>query len=112
MWGYAGGIATNPEITRLITEWQRTSPFTVTGALFYISVVGAVAAVVLATRRYGAPLPVLSIAWLAGLALLGVYAERGIAWWAFGAPVALAPTVAVLLGRPRRPGRILVPCAS
>jgi hypothetical protein len=98
VWGYAAGIATNPEITRLITEWQRTSPFTVTGALFYLSVAGAFAAVVLATRRYGAPLPVLSIAWLAALALLGAYAERGVAWWAFGAPVALAPTVAVIVG--------------
>jgi hypothetical protein len=98
VWGYAAGIATNPEITRLITEWQRTSPLTVTGAFFYLSVVGAVAAVVLATRRYGAPLPVLSVAWLAGLALLGAYAERGVAWWAFGAPVALASTVAALLG--------------
>ena len=26
VWGYAAGIATNEEITRLITEWQRTSP--------------------------------------------------------------------------------------
>jgi hypothetical protein len=37
-----------------------------------------------------------TLAWLAGLALLGAYAERGVAWWAFGAPVALAPTVAAL----------------
>jgi len=97
VWRYAAGIATNSEITRLITEWQRTSPFTVTGALFYLSVVGAVAAIARATRWHGAPVPLLSIVWLAGLAFLGAYAERGIAWWAFGAPVALAPTVAVLL---------------
>jgi hypothetical protein len=95
VWGYALGIATNGEITHLITEWQRTSPLTVTGALFYASVVGAVV-VVRAARRGGAPLPVLTLAWLAGLAFLGAYAERGVAWWAFGAPVALAPVIASL----------------
>ena len=71
-----------------------------TGALFYASVVGAVAAVVRATRRHGAPVPIFTLVWLAGLAFLGAYAERGVAWWAFGAPVALAPTVAALSRRP------------
>ncbi len=96
IWGYALGIATNGEITRLITEWQRTSPFTVTGALFYASV-AAVAAVVWRARGRGVLPSWPTLAWLAGLALLGAYAERGVAWWAFGAPVAMAPTVAALL---------------
>ncbi len=96
VWGYALGIATNGEITRLITEWQRTSPLTVTGLLFYASVVGAAGLLFAAWRRGRLPAwP--TLAWLAGLALLGAYAERGVAWWAFGAPVALAPTVAALL---------------
>ncbi len=51
VWGYALGIATNAEITRLITEWQRTSPLTVTGALFYASVVAAGALVWVARGR-------------------------------------------------------------
>jgi len=96
VWTYALGIATNGEIARLITEWQRTLPFTVTGALFYASVAAAGAALWLARSRGALPRwPVL--AWLAGLALLGVYAERGVAWWAIAAPVALAPVVAILL---------------
>jgi hypothetical protein len=95
VWRYAVGLSTNPTIARLISEWQRTSPVTVTGALFYASVIGAVV-VVRAARRDGAPLPVLTLAWLAGLAFLGAYAERGVAWWAFGAPVALAPVIASL----------------
>jgi hypothetical protein len=96
VWTYALGIATNGEITRLITEWQRTSPATVTGALFYASVVGACGLLVAAHRGGSRPRwP--TLAWLAGLAVLGAYAERGVAWWAFGAPVALAPTVAALL---------------
>ena len=79
VWSYALGIATNGEITRLITEWQRTSPLTVTGALFYASVVGAGALILAARRRDHLP-PWPTLAWLAGLALLGAYAERGVAW--------------------------------
>lgn len=102
VWGYALGIATNPEIARLVTEWQRTSPFTVTGAVFYASVLGVAWLLVRARRIDALPAwPVL--AWLAGLAVLGAWAERGVAWWAFGAPVALAPTVAALLGSRRAP---------
>ncbi len=41
-----------------------------------------------------------TLVWLAGLAFIGAYAERGVAWWAFAAPVALAPTVAALLPPP------------
>jgi hypothetical protein len=112
VWGYALGIATNGEITRLITEWQRTSPLSVTGAIFYASVVAAAALMFVARRREVLPSwP--ALAWLAGLALLGAYAGRGIAWWAFGAPVALAPVIALLgapAGVPRedpRPLRLL-----
>ena len=110
IWGYALGIATNGEITRLITEWQRTSPLSVTGALFYASVAGAVALVWLARRRDGLLPSGPTLIWLAGLAVVGAYAERGVAWWAFGAPVALAQTVAALLpttGAPREEPRAL-----
>jgi hypothetical protein len=100
VWSYALGIAMNGEITRLISEWQRTSPLTVTGALFYGSVV--VAAVILAAARLRGALPRWpTLAWLASLAFVGAYAERGVAWWAFGAPVALAPAIAALLPAPR-----------
>ncbi len=51
VWTYALGIATNGEITRLISEWQRTSPLTFTGALFYASVAAAVAVMLVARRR-------------------------------------------------------------
>ncbi len=109
VWGYALGIATNGEVTRFITEWQRTSPLSPTGAVFYASVAGAAALAWLARGRYLLPSwP--ALAWLAGLALLGAYAERGVAWWAFGAPIALAPPVAALLpdpGLPRPEPRLL-----
>jgi hypothetical protein len=104
VWPYALGLATNAEITALITEWQRTSPLSATGALFYASVIGA--GVLIWRTRRRALLPAWpTLAWLAGLALLGAYAERGVAWWAFGAPVALAPTIAALLPT-TRPARV------
>ena len=94
-WTYALGLTTNPSIERLATEWQRTSPVSVTGAVFYFSVVAVAALLLLARRQQSLPRwP--ELAWLAGLALLGAYAERGIAWWAIGAPVAVAPIVARL----------------
>jgi len=99
IWAYALGLATNGEVTALITEWQRTSPLTVTGLLFYLSVVGGAALVVQAWRRYLTP-PWPSVAWLLGLALLGAWAERGVAWWAFAAPVALAPVIVSLRAAP------------
>ena len=104
VWPYALGLATNAEITALITEWQRTSPLSVTGALFYASVGGALYLIFVARRRDALP-PWPTLAWLTALALMGAYAERGIAWWAFGAPVALAPTIAALLST-TRPARV------
>ena len=46
-WAYAAGIGANPAIAGQVTEWQRTTPFTVPGLLFYVS---AAAALALAVR--------------------------------------------------------------
>lgn len=98
VWSYAAGLTTNPLIRRLITEWQATSPASFAGAVFYGSVVGTV---VLATliarrgrmdRRRAWPM----LLWLIGLVIIGVYAERGIAWWSVGAPVAIAGLIGPL----------------
>jgi hypothetical protein len=96
-WSYAAGLTTNPLIRRLITEWQATTPLSFVGAVFYGSVAASVVLVVLAARSgagggLGAALrrawP--TLLWLVGLAAVGAFAERGVAWWAIGAPVALA----------------------
>lgn len=94
-WSYAFGLASSSTLARLVTEWQRTSLLTVTGLLFYLSVAAAAGLVVAAARRGWRPgWP--SLAWLVALAFLGAWAERGVAWWAIGAPIALAPAVAAL----------------
>jgi hypothetical protein len=87
VWSYAVGLTTDPSVTGRISEWQRTLPTDVPGALFYASVV-AVAA--LAFRRRSALTWPMAL-WLVVFAAIGVYAVRGIAWWALAfVPVASA----------------------
>jgi len=105
VWAYAAGIGADPVITGRVSEWQRTSPLTVTGALFYLSV----AAVLAVAWRGRARLVWPDAVWLAGLALIGVWAVRGAAWWPAGAVLvagaALAtPEGAVTILRPVPPG--------
>ncbi len=95
VWQYAVGLSADPTIRRLITEWQVTSPFSFAGAAFYLSVAGALGAVIVAWRRRPALISWPALLWLAVLAAIGAYAERGVAWWAIGAPPVLA---AILVG--------------
>jgi hypothetical protein len=93
VWSYALSLSTNPTIARLVSEWQRTSPLTVLGVLYYGTVLAAVALIFLARRR-GWRIEPGRILLLIALAALGAFAERGVVWWALGAPVALAPAIA------------------
>ena len=40
-WSYAVGLSTNGDVARLVSEWQRTSPLSFEGGLFYLTVVAA-----------------------------------------------------------------------
>ena len=42
-WSYAAGIGSSPVITQQVSEWQRTTPLTVPGLLFYMSALAALA---------------------------------------------------------------------
>ena len=98
VWTYAAGVSANPVIRQLITEWQATSPLSFAGVVFYGSVLGAAAVAILAARR-GALAPRSAwptLLWLVGLAAIGAYAERGVAWWSIAAPIAVAGLVAPL----------------
>ena len=104
VWAYAGGVAANPTIRRLITEWQTTSPLSFAGLMLYGSIALVVVVLAVALRRSAATpggparpaverflrLTWPTLAWLAGLAAIGAFAERGVAWWSIGFPVALA----------------------
>ncbi|MGH2464992.1 MAG: hypothetical protein ACRDGI_05990, partial [Candidatus Limnocylindrales bacterium] len=98
VWTYTIGLSTNPTIRRLITEWQPTSPLSVTGLLLYGSMLVFAILVVLRYRsdvgrgslaslvRQVGP----TLLWLAFLGVVAAAAQRGIAWWAIAAPVAVA----------------------
>ena len=103
VWSYAVSIGANPEVTSQVAEWQRTTPFTVPGLLFYVSAITAAALVV--WRRDRLPWP--AILWLATLFLLGAWTVRGLAWWPLGAAVVVAGTLpAAAAARRPRPNRL------
>ena len=107
VWRYAIGLTTNPIVADRVSEWQRTSPFSGLGVVYYGSVLIVGALGIAAWRRGWRP-GIGTLAWLAGLAAIGAYAERGVVWWALGAPVAIAPAAAAVFsgppgGRLRRP---------
>ncbi len=85
-WAYAAGIGANPAIAGQVAEWQRTSPLAMPGLLFYPSV--AVAVFLMIRRRAVVAWP--DWALLAAMAVLGAWAVRGVAWWAFAMAYLLA----------------------
>jgi hypothetical protein len=95
VWRYAAGLSVDPSVTGRITEWQRTSPTDVAGLLFYGSVVAV--AGLLWWRRPSVDGPLLL--WLVIFGAVGVYAVRGIPWWALAA----VPVVAQLLATGPQP---------
>lgn len=90
VWQYVVRLASNPEVTSGISEWRPPSPFDPTGAVFYLSLVVALAVVLLRVRADGTRvrLPILApVATLGGFALLGILTGRGLAWWALVLPI-------------------------
>jgi len=94
VWTYAANIGSDPIIRDMVSEWQHTSPLTVPGLLFYASLAGTLAFMVVRSRHKGHVL-VSDWLWVGGFAFVAVWAERGLAWW----PFAAAYTVATLIGR-------------
>ena len=95
-WSYALGLSTNGDVAGLVTEWQRTSPLSPDGGLFYISVLLTAGVLVAARRRDGQWPPIPRLLWLGGLLLVGAWAGRGVVWWAFGAPAVISSVLARL----------------
>ena len=102
VWSYAFGLTTNPTIRRLISEWQPTALLSADGLLLYGSmlVFGLIILIRIrgesrSQRELGTQpaawrrlLP--TVLWLVFLGAVAASAERGIAWWALAAPVAVA----------------------
>ncbi len=89
VWVYAVALSTNPEVTARITEWQPTSLRDPIGILFFASV--AAIGVLIARRGRAVAWP--TLLWLGVFFIIGVYAQRGVAWWPLGAVAAIAGTI-------------------
>lgn len=85
-WVYAAGIGANPGVTQIVTEWQRTSPLRMPGALFYPAAVGSFVLLVRGRSRVS----LAGWALAAVLTAMAIWAERGVAWWAMGMVFLLA----------------------
>jgi hypothetical protein len=95
-WRYVATVGTDPTIGQFVTEWRHTPLLDPAGAAFYASVTAVVVIVLVRIRQGGRPSWTM-LAWLAGLALLGAWAVRAVAWWGVGA----APVAAALVSRIR-----------
>lgn len=96
VWAYAVGLSTNPEVTTRVTEWQPTTIRDGTGLLFFMSV----AAVVVLIARSGRAVPWPTLVWLGVFAAIGLYAQRGLAWWPLAAVVPLSGLIATSASGP------------
>ena len=96
VWLYATGLSTNAGVTARVTEWQPTSIRDVPGLLFFASALAVVVLIARSQRRIPWP----TLAWLGAFFLIGVYAQRGIAWWPIAAVTAIAGSLV-----PSMPGR-------
>ena len=98
VWSYAIGVSTSSTIRRLITEWQPTAPLSASGLVLYGSMLVFGLLIVVHVRRIpaGGRSPatwrrlLAPVLWLVFLGVVAASAERGIAWWALAAPVAVA----------------------
>jgi hypothetical protein len=92
IWSYALGLSTNPVITDAIVEWRPPTVRMPLGIIFFLSVAGVVALLARRTR----PTPWVPLLTLGIFFFVGLFAVRGIFWWA----LAGATTMAGLLDRP------------
>ena len=97
VWRYAVGIPANRVIADTIVEWRPPTVRTGPGLVFFLSL--AVVALLLARRGRLAPWPTLVSLGL--FFLIGLFAVRGIYWWALAVP----PLLVELLPR-RLPHRL------
>ena len=98
VWAYAVGLSMNPEVTARISEWQPTTLRTIPGILFFASALAVI--VILARRGRSTGWP--TVAWLGMFFIVGAYAVRGVAWWPFGAAMAIAGVLGGTAAVPER----------
>jgi hypothetical protein len=97
VWTYAYGIARNPFISKLVSEWQPPTIRHPEDAIFFVSV----GAVVYLLARRGRPTPWPTLLWLGVFLLMALTATRNTMWWGLAA----APILAADVGAARSTSR-------
>lgn len=98
VWLYAVGLSVDASVTARITEWRPTSLRTPAGIVFFTSVAAVIA--LIARRASAVAWP--TLIWFGAFLAIGLYAERGVAWWALAA---VGPVATLLAGGPAREAR-------
>ncbi|HTE66115.1 MAG TPA: hypothetical protein VK736_07635, partial [Candidatus Binatia bacterium] len=78
VWSYAVGLATNHVIRNSIEEWGPPTIETVTGIVFFLSIVVVAALLIARVRR---PVPWGSLVPLVVFLAIALVALRGVSWW-------------------------------
>jgi hypothetical protein len=92
-WRYVVSLASNPSVSRMVSEWRPPSPLEPVGALFYVSLLVGFVVLLMRVRADGnrVRVPIFApAATLVAFGLLGILSGRGLAWWALVLPVAAA----------------------
>jgi len=97
VWPYVLGLSTNRQVTQTVTEWAPTTIRTPIGVLFFASALGVGWFI---GRRRGA-VPSVSLLAIGLFFVGGLWAIRGVSWWALAVP----PIVAGLLPEAQRADR-------
>jgi hypothetical protein len=95
VFGYLLDLSSHPIVAKQVAEWDSPSIRSLTGLLFFASVL----AVVGLLARRGATASWVRLVELGAFALIGLFAIRGVVWWSIAAPV----LVAVVLARSKEP---------
>ena len=90
VWVYAVALSSNPAVSAYVTEWQPSTIRDPVGLLFLASLAG----VILVIARRARPTPWPAVVWIMAFAAIGLYAQRGIAWWALAAVLPLSALLA------------------
>lgn len=86
---YVADLVTDPVVSERIGEWGVPSLRSLTGLLFWASLVG----VTLLVARRRARLSPGALVGLAIIAILAIVAVRGVVWWALAVPILVSPAM-------------------
>jgi len=90
VFAYLVDLSSDPVVSKQVAEWDSPSIHSLTGLLFF----GSVLAVAGLLARRGRAVPWSRLVELGVFALIGLFAVRGVVWWSIAAPFIVAGVLA------------------